>query len=57
MPYSMSMARKQTAKKSLMERLVDEGIFATRDIAEKQIRAGLVRVDSEVVCEGVICCA
>lgn len=41
--------RKQAAKKSLIERLVEEGIFATRDVAEKQIRAGLVRVDSEVV--------
>ena len=43
------MVRKQPAKKSLIERLVDEGVFAGRDLAEKQIRAGLVRVDSEIV--------
>lgn len=43
------MVRKQPTKRPLLERLVDEGIFATREIAEKQIRAGLVRVDSEVV--------
>ena len=47
--YSKNMVRKQPSKKPLLERLVDEGLFATRDIAEKQIRAGLVRVDSEVV--------
>ena len=49
MSYSRNMVRKQPTKRSLLERLVDEQICATRDIAEKQIRAGLVRVDSEVV--------
>jgi 23S rRNA (cytidine1920-2'-O)/16S rRNA (cytidine1409-2'-O)-methyltransferase len=49
MRYYIAMPPKSPAKRSLIERLVSEGLFEARDIAEKQIRAGLVRVDGEVV--------
>lgn len=43
------MSSKPQAKRPLLERLTTEGFFELRDVAEKQIRAGLVRVDGEVV--------
>lgn len=43
------MASKSQSKRQLIERLVDEGLCDTRENAEKQIRAGLVRVDGAVV--------
>jgi 23S rRNA (cytidine1920-2'-O)/16S rRNA (cytidine1409-2'-O)-methyltransferase len=43
------MAPKAQTKQQLIERLVSEGFFDTRDVAEKQIRAGLVRVDGVVI--------
>lgn len=43
------MSPKPPAKRPLLERLISEGLFEAPDIAEKQIRAGLVRVDGEVV--------
>ena len=43
------MTPKVPSKRQLIERLVLEGIVATRDLAEKQIRAGLVRVEGSVV--------
>jgi 23S rRNA (cytidine1920-2'-O)/16S rRNA (cytidine1409-2'-O)-methyltransferase len=43
------MAPKSPPKQQLIERLVLEGIFPTREVAEKQIRAGLVRVEGAMV--------
>lgn len=43
------MPSKSPAKCQLIERLTSEGVFDSREVAEKQIRAGLVRVDGEVV--------
>lgn len=43
------MAPKAPSKKQLIERLVSEGIVGAREGAEKQIRAGLVRVEGVVV--------
>ncbi|MEN9845900.1 MAG: hypothetical protein RIS36_1047 [Pseudomonadota bacterium] len=43
------MAPKSPPKQQLIERLVREGIASTREIAEKRIRAGLVRVEGEMV--------
>ena len=43
------MAPKSPPKQQLIERLVLEGIFPTREVAEKQIRAGLVRVEGTMV--------
>ena len=43
------MARKAPTKRQLIERLLTEGFCDTRDIAEKHIRAGLVRVDGAIV--------
>jgi len=44
-----TMAPKAPSKRQLIERLVSERIIETRDTAEKQIRAGLVRVEGAVV--------
>lgn len=43
------MASKAPSKRKLIERLLSEGILETREGAEKQIRAGLVRVEGAVV--------
>ena len=43
------MSSKSAPKKKLIERLVDEGLVAPREVAEKRVRAGLVRVDGHVV--------
>lgn len=43
------MASKSRTKQQLIDRLISEGLVETRDVAEKQIRAGLVRVDDAVV--------
>jgi 23S rRNA (cytidine1920-2'-O)/16S rRNA (cytidine1409-2'-O)-methyltransferase len=43
------MAPKFPSKLQLIERLVIEGFVASRDAAEKQIRAGLVRVEGSMV--------
>jgi 23S rRNA (cytidine1920-2'-O)/16S rRNA (cytidine1409-2'-O)-methyltransferase len=43
------MPPKNPPKKKLVERLVDEGLIASREIAEKRVLAGLVRVDGQVV--------
>lgn len=43
------MASKAPPKRALIERLLAEGIFENRESAEKQIRAGLVRVEGAVV--------
>ncbi len=40
---------KKSAKVMLVERLVDEGLSATREAASKEILAGLVRVNGEIV--------
>lgn len=47
--YSLAMASKAQTKQQLIERLIADGLVETREIAEKQIRAGLVRVDGAVV--------
>lgn len=43
------MARKAPTKRQLIEHLLAEGFCDARDIAEKHIRAGLVRVDGAIV--------
>lgn len=43
------MVAKTPSKISLLERLVSDGLVEARDLAEKQVRAGLVRVDGVVV--------
>jgi 23S rRNA (cytidine1920-2'-O)/16S rRNA (cytidine1409-2'-O)-methyltransferase len=43
------MAAKAPSKRKLIERLVSEGLVDNRESAEKQIRAGLVRVEGAVV--------
>jgi 23S rRNA (cytidine1920-2'-O)/16S rRNA (cytidine1409-2'-O)-methyltransferase len=43
------MAPKPPPKQQLIERLVLEGMFPSRELAEKRIRAGLVRVEGAVV--------
>lgn len=43
------MAPKSPPKQQLIERLVREGIAPSREVAEKRIRAGLVRVEGEMV--------
>jgi 23S rRNA (cytidine1920-2'-O)/16S rRNA (cytidine1409-2'-O)-methyltransferase len=43
------MGSKAKEKRALVERLVRDGLCSDRDSAEKQIRAGLVRVAGEVV--------
>jgi 23S rRNA (cytidine1920-2'-O)/16S rRNA (cytidine1409-2'-O)-methyltransferase len=43
------MASKAPSKRKLIERLLSEAIVETRDGAEKQIRAGLVRVEGAIV--------
>jgi predicted rRNA methylase YqxC with S4 and FtsJ domains len=43
------MAPKSPPKKKLIDRLVSEGISPSREVAEKQIRAGLVRVEGATV--------
>lgn len=49
MTYSARMAPKSPPKKKLIDRLVSEGISPSREVAEKQIRAGLVRVEGATV--------
>lgn len=49
MSYCERMCPKPPSKQQLIERLVLEGIVLSRDVAEKQIRAGLVRVDGTMV--------
>jgi 23S rRNA (cytidine1920-2'-O)/16S rRNA (cytidine1409-2'-O)-methyltransferase len=44
-----AMAAKAPSKRKLIERLVSEGLVDNRESAEKQIRAGLVRVEGAVV--------
>ena len=43
------MVSKSLGKQQLIERLIREGIASSREIAEKQIRAGLVRVEGTLV--------
>jgi len=43
------MASKVPSKRQLVDRLVSEGLFDSRDTAEKRIRAGMVRVEGVVV--------
>ena len=43
------MAPKSPPKQQLIERLVLDGMFPSRELAEKRIRAGLVRVEGTVV--------
>jgi 23S rRNA (cytidine1920-2'-O)/16S rRNA (cytidine1409-2'-O)-methyltransferase len=43
------MAPKSHSKQQLIERLVREGIVPSREVAEKHIRAGLVRVEGVLV--------
>jgi 23S rRNA (cytidine1920-2'-O)/16S rRNA (cytidine1409-2'-O)-methyltransferase len=43
------MAAKAPSKRKLIERLVSDGLVDNRESAEKQIRAGLVRVEGAVV--------
>jgi len=47
--YPTKMAPKSPPKQQLIERLVLEGMFPSREVAEKRIRAGLVRVEGAVV--------
>jgi 23S rRNA (cytidine1920-2'-O)/16S rRNA (cytidine1409-2'-O)-methyltransferase len=43
------MAPKSPPKHQLIDRLVSEGIAPSREVAEKQIRAGLVRVEGAMI--------
>jgi len=43
------MASKSPQKQQLIERLVREGILPSREVAEKQVMAGLVRVEGTMV--------
>ena len=44
-----AMAEGKKTKQGLIQRLLDDGLCASREVAEKQVMAGLVRVDGVVV--------
>lgn len=43
------MVSKKSLKQPIVDRLLNEGLCASRDIAEKQILAGLVRVEGQII--------